>query len=83
MYPGRMRAIEEAVNELKQKSPRGGIDPNARARKEVIMAALISKTLLYIIDCFATTSCRMARIMPRINAIGVSIHLAPNAKACG
>jgi hypothetical protein len=41
-----MSAIEEAVNELKQKSPRGGIDPNARARKEVIMAALISKTLL-------------------------------------
>jgi len=41
-----MRAMEEAVNELKQNSPRGGIDPNARARNEVIIAALISKTLL-------------------------------------
>jgi hypothetical protein len=41
-----MRAIDEAVNELKQNNPLGGIDPKALARKDVIIAALISNTLL-------------------------------------
>jgi hypothetical protein len=46
IYPGRMRAIDDAVNELKQNNPLGGIDPNALARKDVIILALISNTLL-------------------------------------
>lgn len=81
MYPGRMRAIDEAVNELKQNNPLGGIDPNALAKNDVMMLALISNTLLYSIDCFATTNCNRARMTPRINAMGVSIQRAPNAKA--
>jgi hypothetical protein len=56
MYPGRMRAIDDAVREPKQNSPRGGIDPKALARKDVMILALISKTLLYIMDCCATTN---------------------------
>jgi hypothetical protein len=56
MYPGRMRAIEDAVSELKQNSPRGGMDPKALARNDVIILALISKTLLYIVECCATTN---------------------------
>ena len=81
IYPGRMRAIEDAVNELKQNNPRGGIEPNALARNEVMIAALISKTLLYNMECFATTNCSKASTTPRIKAIGVSIHLAPKANA--
>jgi hypothetical protein len=46
-----------------------------------MMLALISNTLLYSIDCFATTNCKRARMTPRINAMGVSIQRAPNAKA--
>lgn len=81
MYPGRMRAIEDAVSELKQNSPRGGIDPKALARNDVIILALISKTLLYIVECWATTNCSNANIIPRMNAMGISIHLAPKANA--
>ncbi len=81
MYPGRMRAIEDAVSELKQNSPRGGIDPKALARNDVIILALISKTLLYIVECWATTNCSNANIIPRMNAMGISTHLAPKAKA--
>ena len=76
-----MSAIDEAVNELKQNSPLGGILPNALARKARTILALISKTLLYNEECFATTSWSNARITPSINAIGVSIHRAPNANA--
>ena len=46
IYPGRIRAIEDAVNELKQNIPLGGIDPKALAKKDVTILALISKTLL-------------------------------------
>jgi hypothetical protein len=46
IYPGRMRAIEDAVSELKQNKPLGGIDPKALAKKDVTILALISKTLL-------------------------------------
>ena len=41
-----MRAMDDAVNELKQNNPLGGIEPNALARKDVIILALISNTLL-------------------------------------
>jgi len=76
-----MSAIDDAVKELKQNNPLGGIDPNALARNAKIILALISKTLLYNIECFATTNCNNARIIPSKNAIGVSIQRAPNANA--
>jgi len=79
MYPGKIRAIEEADNELKQNKPRGGIDPNALARNDVTILALISKTLLYNDDCLASTSCNNARMIPNKKANGISIHRAPNA----
>jgi len=81
IYPGKIKAIDDAVNELKQNSPLGGIDPNALAKKAVMMLALISKTLLYSIDCFATTNCNSARMTPKMKATGVSIQRAPKAKA--
>jgi len=38
--------MEQVVNELKQKSPQGGMDRKAVAKKEIIRAVLISETLL-------------------------------------
>jgi hypothetical protein len=81
IYPGKIKAIDDAVKLLKQNNPRGGILPNALARKARIILALISNTLLYKDECFATTNWSKPRMIPRMKAIGVSIHRAPNANA--
>ena len=75
-HPGRIIAMALCAMAEKQNKLPPLMLPKARARKLISIVAEISKTVLYVLDNGAMTSCRRPRRQPMARIMGMSMRRA-------